>query len=330
MTIAGRIREKRLRPEIECVEEFYAQKFSESEIEQWQLERVNALWARYIREIPYYSDLTSARKAPERFRSLEEFATTVPVPSRSLVQDDWQRMHFTDKPHDSLSVTGGSTGKPVRIPSRHEDLRHTEPNRWWARGWYGILPSDKLLLFWGHTHLYGTGLRGVFKAQRRKLKDWLLGYSRESAFCMTIEKAREALQAIESVRPDYIIGYTTIIEMIMRANSSEDHKPIHHAKAVIATTEPLSFEGVKPELEAFYGCPFAMEYGSSECDLIGHTHPSGGYRTFWGTYLLERGEEAEGGACKAYVTSLYPRHFPLVRYDLSDEITNAKPAGLSI
>ena len=63
-----------------------------------------------------------------------------------------------------------------------------------------------------------------------------------------------------------------------------------------------------------------MEYGSVETGLIAHTAPSGGYRTFWNTYFIEAEPTGRDRVATIRVTSLYPRCFPLVRYELGDEI----------
>ena len=49
-----------------------------------------------------------------------------------------------------------------------------------------------------------------------------------------------------------------------------------------------------------------MEYGAVEAGLGAHTHPSGDYPVFWRSHIL---------------TSLYPRAFPLARYEIGSEDT---------
>jgi phenylacetate-CoA ligase len=61
-----------------------------------------------------------------------------------------------------------------------------------------------------------------------------------------------------------------------------------------------------------------MEYGSVETGLMAHTDPAGGYRAFWRSYLLDAVRLGE--RWRVRVTSLFPRSFPLVRYDIGDEI----------
>jgi len=51
---------------------------------------------------------------------------------------------------------------------------------------------------------------------------------------------------------------------------------------------------------------------------MAHETPEGGYRVFWRSYLLEALPSPAGR--RIAVTSLYPRKFPLVRYDIGDEV----------
>jgi phenylacetate-CoA ligase len=67
-----------------------------------------------------------------------------------------------------------------------------------------------------------------------------------------------------------------------------------------------------------------MEYGTVECGVVAHTHPDGGYRVFWRSHLIEA--VGEGSIRRIVVTSLYPRAFPLVRFELGDEIEIADDA----
>ena len=71
-------------------------------------------------------------------------------------------------------------------------------------------------------------------------------------------------------------------------------------------------------LEKVFGCPVAMEYGSVETQVVAHTHPDGFYHTFWQTYFLDIVDGNDERALQ--VTSLYERCFPLIRYQLGDEI----------
>jgi phenylacetate-coenzyme A ligase PaaK-like adenylate-forming protein len=92
-------------------------------------------------------------------------------------------------------------------------------------------------------------------------------------------------------------------------------------KAVIATAEGFPSPESQGLLRDLFGCPIALEYGAVETAMLAHTRPGHVYQTFWKTYFVEAERQSDGSAGHTVrVTALYPRCFPLVRYELGDEI----------
>ncbi len=299
---------------------------SSAEREATQIEALNREWARVSAECPFYARLREERRLPRAFGSLGEFAERVPVASREAVQREGAGMASRARRADAVRMTGGSTSQPVRFPVWSSETAFTRYDRWVARGWYGITPASRLFLLWGHSHLLGTGLPGWVRARRLELADRLVGYARFSAYDLRTEAMRRAGDALLRFRPDYLVGYSVALGVFARVN--EDRARELRAlgvRAVFATGEAFPSDEAPKRLEDLLGCPLAMEYGSVETDIIAHTHPEGGYRAFWRTYLIEALGAGERG--RVVITSLYPRAFPLVRYDMGDEIELAPGAG---
>jgi phenylacetate-coenzyme A ligase PaaK-like adenylate-forming protein len=217
-------------------------------------------------------------------------------------------------------MTGGSTSQPVQIPAWRSEFAATAPDVWVGRGWYGIAPDARLFLLWGHSHLLGTGMRGRLNGLRRTLNDRLLGYRRFSAYDLRAEALRRAGDALLRFAARYVVGYSVALDGFAHANRDRagDFSRLGLA-AVIGTAEAFPGEESSGLIAEVFGAPVAMEYGAVETGVVAHTHPEGGYRVFWGSYLLE-GERSESGRHVVRVTSLYPRCLPLVRYELGDEI----------
>ena len=176
---------------------------------------------------------------------------------------------------------------------------------------------------WGHSHLFGSGWQRYVKQAKKKIKNWLLGYQVFSAYHLTPQRLRQAGKAIIKMRPDYIMGYSRSLVLLARENADQTHAfqqlPI---KAVIATTEAFIEPGDSELIEQVFGCPVGMEYGAAETGVIGYTHPSDQrYKVFWDTYLLEAVPINQTDA-KIYLTALYPRAMPLIRYDIGDTVQN--------
>ncbi|HVN40828.1 MAG TPA: hypothetical protein VMW19_21910 [Myxococcota bacterium] len=319
MTLIGRLRARSYREGIEQRAAQYGTGFSDAERAAVQLESLNREWARIVATTEHWGAQVRSTRLPARFASLEEFVRCVPTTSRQDVQQHGAGMTSREKPADAVRMTGGSTSTPIQIPAWQSEQEFTRYDMWCGRSWYGVDPGSTLFLLWGHSHLLGSGARGWIRARRLELNDRLLGYRRFSAYDLQPTKMRQAGDEILAVRPDYVLGYSVALDLLARANAdrSEALRELG-VRVVVGTAEGFpAADSVERLLETF-GCPVAMEYGSVETAVVAHTHPSGGYRVFWRNYFAE--VVGEGPTRQLVLTSLYPRAFPLVRYEMGDEI----------
>jgi phenylacetate-CoA ligase len=193
---------------------------------------------------------------------------------------------------------------------------------WYGRSWFGVTPTDKLFLIWGHSHLLGCGLQGWINRSQRRLKDTLLGYYRWSAYDLREQCLREAADAILTFRPTYLIAYAVALDRFARVNRHL-RTAFHRLglKVALATGESFPNADSIQLITEVLGCPVAMEYGAVETGPIAHQRPNGRYTVFWRHYFLEGNvSEHLPGTYEILVTSLFPRCVPLVRYKLGDLI----------
>ncbi|MFG0329523.1 MAG: hypothetical protein ACF8PN_06430 [Phycisphaerales bacterium] len=335
MTLLAKSRARRLEPARRRREAEYAEgaNWSRQERLDWQLARLNERWRELVERIPYYRKLVNDGAAPARFESWDSFVDRVPVTTKSTVRESGAEMSDPSRPPEYFRITGGSTAQPVRMPAWNSENEATQPDMWLGRSWYGVRPDSRLFLLWGHSHLLGSGLRGAVNARIRQTKDRALGYCRFSAYDLSRANMRRAVDAMRRFQPDYVIGYAVALDILARANEDRAGELRGlNLRAVIGTAESFPAEDSVDRLESLFGCPVAMEYGAVETHLIGHTHPDGGYRAFWRNYFIEATETGPNGGRILRVTSLYPRCFPLVRYELGDEIevSRDEPDGFGV
>ena len=319
MTIVARLRSRSLRREMDALAPHYASPVSEPARVAHQLERLNRVWRETCLLVPYYADLARRLDLPREWSSLEQFVARVPATGRAALQESREAMTSTARPPELWGATGGSTAKPVQIPRWKSEDDFTRANTWLGRSWYGVAPEDRLFLLWGHSHLLGTGIRGWINARRRELNDRLIGYHRFSAYDISDAAMRDAVERILAFRPAYLLGYSVALDRLERvAAGYRDRLRALGIKAVIGTSEGFPHPDSAQRLADTFGCRVAMEYGAVEAMGLAHTSPSGGYRFFWHTYLGEA--ERSGASWVLRLTSLYPRSFPLVRYEIGDEV----------
>lgn len=320
MTVAGNIRASRYAAEIDARSRDYGEKLDGAARRAVQLELLNATWERNVSQVPYFRDLQRREKLPQRFGGLEEFAESVPPMTRRTLQETGSGLQSEERPPEFSRMTGGSTSAPVQVPAWNSELLHGRPDLWLGRSWYGVTPASRLFLLWGHSHLLGTGALGWINARRRELTDRLLGYHRFSAYDLRPEALRRATAALIDFRPDYMIGYSFALDMLARAAGDRREATRDLGlRVVIGTAESFPSAESIPRLSDLFDCPVAMEYGAVETGVVAHTHPDGGYRVFWRSFLIEA-DAAPGETAPLRITTLYPRSTPLVRYEIGDEI----------
>lgn len=298
-----------------------------------QLRRLNRVWRDISRRSPYYAARVTGGELPTQFESLAQFQREMPVSDRRSVKTHVAEMVLDGAHPDYMRITGGTTAEPLRLPAWRAEDRHTGANAWLARSWFGAGADDRLALLWGHSHLFGQGVRGRLNGTLRRLKDWGFGYSRFSAYDLGEETLRDVGRRILALRPDYLLGYAGALHRLALVN--RDRRGAFSRlglKVAIATGESFPApDGCRVVAEVL-GCPVAMEYGAVETGIIAHQRPSGEYQVFWASHLVEGLPSPNlPGARELLVTALYPRATPLIRYRIGDLVAaSAGSSGIAL
>lgn len=323
MYLLRQLRTSRLRKVLLDQQEFYRRAWTPDAIREWQLDKFNDQWQFIYRNVPYFQRSEIGKYLPQCFSSWDEFKESMPVMDRKTLQNRCQALTNRMRPPDFWSATGGSTAEPVQIPTWKSERGFTAMDLWYGRSWFGVAPSDKLFLIWGHSHLLGSGARGWVNGIERRLKDALLGYYRYSAYDLSERGLREAAKALLEFQPAYVLGYAVALDRFARVN--QDYTESFYKvglKVAIATAESFPRPDSAGLIAQVLGCPVVMEYGAVETGPIAHQTLAGKYQVFWRHHFLE-GHESEylPGAYEILVTSLYPRCLPLIRYRVGDLIS---------
>lgn len=323
MTLIAHVRAMRYRGAIEAREASYA--MSSQERNAWQLQQLNESWERTSAVVPYWRALVEAGSLPRQFQSLSEFAAQVPSTTKLMVQTQIDQLVDPNVPTDRVLVTGGSTGEPTSVPAGKAEVADSTVDRWMGRRWWGIDPSERLFMIWGHSHLLGRGLKGFVNGRLRVMKDHLLGYHRFSAYQLDPAKLRRAADELLQWKPKYVIAYSSALDYFARVNADRASEfAALKMKGVFASAESFPFADSAEVIGRTFGCPTGMEYGSIETGVMAYSKPSspglGHFELFWRNYIFELGETGPAGGRMLRITSLRPRKWPLVRFEIGDEV----------
>jgi len=321
MTLVGRYREKAIL-KLACERhKMYARLVDTEQRHAESLKRLNAVWANAIANVPRYRRMVERKVTPIAFSSLDEFTTTVPVLTKADSRDNPLDLLDQRSPGERTYTTGGSTGHPTSFQGWNREIEVDNVNRWLGRSLYGINPSDSCFLVWGHHHLLGKGIKSRIQAGILVTKDRLQARSRFNAYNLSQARAREAGDLILRRRPDYLLGYSSALDLIARANHDRaDQFATIKLKASIVCAESYPRPDSPELITSTFGCPAAMEYGAVETHVMAYSIPTGGYQIFWLDHLFELGETGPGGGRVLRITCLYDRKTPLIRYEIGDEI----------
>ncbi|MFN2382935.1 MAG: phosphoenolpyruvate mutase [Gemmatimonadota bacterium] len=306
------------------------ERWTRAEIESFQLDRLNGVWADAIRHVPHYRALQGRLDLPERFASLAEYQALVPVLPKADVRA---------RPQDFLSAaarrggwrrTGGSTGTPMRAYWADDAHRELLRTRYRFYGQWGVDIFDRMAFLWGHSASFAPGLSGRVARVRQPVEDRLRNRLRLSAYQLGAADLRDDLRRLGAFRPAAVYGYSTALHLL--ALEAEATGFVCDAlKLFILTGEPATAPIVQT-IERVFGAPAAIEYGAIECGVMASEWTDRTLRVREDVVLVETLPRADGGY-DIVPTILSNPSFPLLRYQVED-VTDApieRPAlGFSI
>lgn len=289
-----------------------------------QLAALNGAWQESLQASPWARALRDRLRAPAQFASWEEFTAVVPLQRKRDLRAVLTAA--SDVRDVEWRATGGSTAEPLRFPVLRSEPAVAALDQALGRRRLGVEPGDRLFLFWGHSHMFASGIKGAVARMRRRFADMALGYTRWSAYRLSEADLELARQALITSRARYVIGYSSALDRLARA--SLGHAADLHRlrlKVVVATAEGFPSPDSRDIIGRCFGCPVVMEYGSVETGPLAYERATGGYDVFWAHQRLELAPSLgrDDGRRELLVTSLYPRALPLLRYALGDWVQPA-------
>lgn len=304
--------------------------WSRSEIQTFQLERLNQVWSHAAEHVPYYRRLRQKNQLPLRFSSLDEYQQQVPVLPKSAVKTNCQDFLSARAEQGAWKHTGGSTGTPMT--TFWAKKAHLEAQRGKYRFYqsWGVDIFDRVAFLWGHSASFAPGLPGRIARMRQPMEDYLRNRIRLSVYDLGPTDLRSHLHRIERFRPAALYGYSTAAYFLAR-EAQESGFHCDSLKLVNVTAEPASPRIVQTVEQAF-GVPAVVEYGSVECGFVAGEAPDRTLRVREDIALLET-LPREDGRYDIVISILTNPSFPLLRYaieDVTESPLELPPTGFAI
>lgn len=303
----------------------YGRAVDDGEILDRQISRFNVIWKRCYGSIPFYREWRLKHNLPERISSVKDLRF-FPALTKRVLQDN-QHLIFRNGLIKQHVSTGGSTGEPTRFPWSRAEVIPTYTDIYVGRSWYGIEPLEPLLLFWGHSHLFGSGLKGVLNSYKRKLYDYLFNITRLNAYDMSPATIRDYYDVLQQKRVCFILGYTSCLYKLAKyvQENGLEIKNKGTVKAVIVTAETVTQADVEL-LSRVFLAPVVIEYGMAETGVIAYSFTTTwALRVFWDSFIVMK-----NGDGVINVTTVYDKLFPLINYRTEDIVEVGKEAEGSV
>jgi phosphoenolpyruvate mutase len=295
------------------------ERWSRDEIEAFQNERLNRVWAHAIAHVPYYRELAVSQSLPSRFANLAEFRAHVPLLPKAAVQAEPRRLLSENAAAGVWTRTGGSTGTPM------DCYWATDAHREMLRAKYRFLASwdqdffDRTAFLWGHSTSLKPGLRGCIARLRTPLEDRIRNRIRLSAYQLGRDTLRDYLRRIAAFRPTMLYGYSRALALLANEAEATGFR-CDSLKLAVLTGEP-TFQNYVATIERVFQISAVGEYGSVECGFIAGEGRDRVLQVREDVVLLET-PLREDGRFDVVVTILNNPAFPLLRYMIGD-VTDA-------
>ena len=281
-------------------------------LDRYQLDRLNAVWAEAVANVPFYSFWKEKHNLPDRINSFADYAQW-PILKKTDLQAHADLLVRKTARRSNASVTGGSTGEPLHFRTFPEQSLRGSESMLMARAGVGFYPGDRVFLFWGHRHFYGHGYKSKIKFFMRRCRDWVNNTYRADACDLSPHYLAFVEKKMRSWNPEVIIAYSASLLVFCRNLHGKFRLP--RLRCIICSAGPLT-KSERDEISGVLGAPVYMEYGAMDAGLMAHMAQDGRYRVFQENRLLQTVNDGTGDL--NLVTSLHEDYLPFFRYQIGD------------
>jgi phenylacetate-coenzyme A ligase PaaK-like adenylate-forming protein len=293
-------------------------------IERLQVAQFNAVWSYCLSDVPFYRTWAREHDLPDRIDRPSDLAA-FPTLTKQVIVERSDEI-FQGGTVRSWVTTGGSTGEPARYPVGTTEAGLAWANMYLGRGWWGIRPFDEHVMIWGHSHLFGTGLKGRIAQAKRKGADRVLNITRLNAYDMTEQALESHFLRLRRGNPLFMVGYTSGVFRLARYIEANGLAlQVNRLRGVVLTSETVSDADIDT-VERVFRAPAIIEYGAAETGVIAYSRDKARtLQVFWDSFICLRDA---GGVLS--LTTITPRLFPLVNYEIGDVVGGGNAADGSV
>lgn len=292
--------------------DLYKKVIRPDDIVDFQINKLNSVWKHAYCNIPFYRDWKEKHHLPDIIESIEQLKSFPVLTKRDIYENqEYIKEGLSDF---YMTSTGGTSGITTHFPTSKNDADHTYANAYLGRSWWGIEPLDRILMFWGHSHLFGKGIKRHIKQFKRKLSDLLINTLKISSYALNHENIKTFYDTIVRDNPQVIISYTSNLFQICKYMESQNIKyKSDRMKGIILTSETATDADVAILKERF-NTNIIHEYGMAETGAMAYSDiETDNIKILWDSFIVTVNESGI-----LNLTTILPKVFPLFNYTSED------------
>lgn len=293
-----------------------SQWWTQTELEEWQLEQLNKLLKHAYENVPYYKHIYDERGLkPDDIKDFNDLRK-LPYLTRYIVKNNFEKLIAQNYPKSKrlYFTTGGTSGTPLGFYWEKGRTRSLERAFMWRQwNWAGYNLGDKTVV-----------LRGSV------IKDLIADYDPIdntlflSSYNLREETLASYIEKIQAFQPKSIQAYPSVISLFANYVLRHNIPPIQSLKVILCGSENL-FPPQRELLEQAFQCRVFSWYGQGECvSLAGNCEHSNNYHVFSEysiTELIDANDNPvyeEGGMGEIVATGFNNYVMPFIRYKTGD------------
>jgi phenylacetate-CoA ligase len=275
-----------------------------------QLEKLKKLLVHAYNTTDYYRKLFDEHNFNPNYMESTDDLKKVPILEKRAIQNNYDSILSSKFPRQKLIVhkTSGSTGMPLSVFCDKDSEAYNRALRYRAYTENGLSSRDVVVEVTSPENLS----QHKFWFQR-------LGFFRREKLAI-LDDHMEMFKRINSIKPDVIECYPSVLNLIAQTCKKEDLK---YKPKIIFTTAELLLPTWRRNIVKFFDCDVRDVYGSAEFyRLAWECEKHEGYHLDIDAHVIEfldeKNNPVEAGDGYIVVTGLYNYAFPLIRYKIGD------------
>jgi phenylacetate-CoA ligase len=293
------------------------QRWSASELEVLQAERLHKLIRHAYDNVPHYRRVFDERRLKPFDINTPGDLYKLPVLTKQDVRRFGSELRAKNvaRWHVRLGRTGGTTGVPLvlAIDKQRIVFDHALIHRHWS--WAGYRPGDRILILRGFTLIPPDTCTGPYWRF-----DWLDNRIYLSGFHLSAKTMHDYAKKLQEWRPEFIAGYPSNLFTLARFMAREQTRLA--VRAIFTSSEVLT-PTERAVIEDRFQCKIWDRYGTGERLAVSQQCEHGNYHenVEFGIFQIDspRGQPAaEGRKGELIQTGLTNFSMPLIRYASED------------